>query len=327
MSIPPVSLHALRRFLFLLLAVSMLLGGCAKVPYQDGGPEFERNLPVWRDTPQVEVGRPNIVVDVLGNIVALPSKLLLWNWSVGNRNVSDETIASLSTYLQDNDLKNVKVRVNQYAPGAEWRRLFTNKSMNIFWRSTLGLFSTAMYTILPGRVFGGDSYNPYTNTISIYSDHKGIVVHEGGHAKDLYNRRLKGLYSALYIIPLVPLWHEAQATGDAIGYLRDRAQTEEEKDAYKILYPAYGTYIGGSLTQFLPVDLATSYAIQAAVVIPGHIIGRIKAAGVDDRGRAVSRVDCHIARRREVGGYGFCWRPVSRTEKLTAWSETISCQR
>jgi len=276
------TLRYLRKLVLLSLVLSVFLGGCAKVPYQYGGPEFERNLPVWRDSPQVEIGRPHLFVDVLGNIFALPSKLLLWNWNVGDRDVSDETIQALTTYLDENDLKNVKVRVNQYAPGGEWHRLFRNKSMNIFWRASFGVLTTSLYTILPGRVFGGDNYNPYTNTISIYSDHNAIVIHEGAHAKDLYNRRLKGLYSALYAIPLVPLWHESQATGDAVGYLRNQDRSEEEKAAYKVLYPAYGTYIGGSLVQFLPVDLLTSYAIQAAVVVPGHIVGRIKAAAVDD---------------------------------------------
>ena len=282
------SLRFFRQLVFVSLVFTILLGGCAKVPYHYGGPELERNLPAWRDTPQVEVGRPNVFVDVLGNIFALPSKLLLWNWHVGDRDVSDETITALSTYLHENDLQNVKIRINQYAPGGEWHRLFRNKSMNIFWRATFGVLSTSLYTILPGRVFAGDNYNPYTNTISIYSDHKAIVVHEGAHAKDLYNRRLKGLYAALYAIPLVPLWHEAQATGDAVGYLRERTLTEEEKAAYKILYPAYGTYVGGSFTQFLPVDWLTRYAIQVAVVVPGHIVGRIKAAAVDD-----NQVDPH----------------------------------
>ena len=52
------------------------------------------------------------------------------------------------------------------------------------------------YTAFPERIFaafpfigGGDHYNPYTNTINIYSDHRAIVLHEGGHAKDFARRR------------------------------------------------------------------------------------------------------------------------------------------
>lgn len=273
--------NRLRYTLFLLATIALLFGGCAKVPYQYGGLQTERNLPVWRDTPQIETGRPNIVLDVLGNIYSLPSKLILLNWRVGNHNIAPETAAALETYLQENDLQNVKVRINQYAPGAEWRRLFKNRSMHIFWRATLGVLTTSMYTILPGRVFGGDSYNPYTNTISIYSDLPVIAIHEGGHAKDLFNRSRKGLYSAIYALPGVALWHEAQATGDAVGYLRDKEQLAGEKSAYRTLYPAYGTYLGGTLANALPVDLGTRYLIQLGLVIPGHIVGQIKAATTD----------------------------------------------
>jgi len=268
---------------FLILTTTLLFGGCAKVPYQYGGLQEDRNLPVWRDTPQIETGQKNIILDVLGNIYSLPSKMILLDWRIGNHNISPETAKVLETYLQENDLNNVKVRINQYAPGAEWCRLFKNRSMNIFWRATFGLLSTTIYTILPGRVFGGDNYNPYTNTISIYSDHPAILLHEGGHAKDLYNRPYKGLYSAIYVIPGVALWHEAEATGDTIGYLRDKEQVADEKSAYRILYPAYGTYLGGALTDLFPVDLGPGYLIQLGVAIPGHLVGQIKAVTIDEK--------------------------------------------
>ncbi|OGV60062.1 MAG: hypothetical protein A2283_19855, partial [Lentisphaerae bacterium RIFOXYA12_FULL_48_11] len=217
--------------------------------------------------------------DILGNIFSIPSKILLLHWKVDRHNISSNTVSSLRRYLADNEMNSVKVRLNEYAPGGEWSRLFRNKSVGAGWRYTLGLFSALGYTIFPGRLFGGDNFNPFTDTISIYSDLPTIAMHEAGHAKDATMRTYRGTYAAIRLIPLVALYQEALATGDAIGYLRDKQITEKEKEAYKILYPAYATYIGGEASTFFD---GPGYLFTLAAVIPAHIIGRCKAAGVND---------------------------------------------
>lgn len=262
------------------LILLLVASGCAAVPYRYSGPLENREI--WRDTPQVETGRPNGFLDTVGNVVSVPAKLLLLSSRVDNHRISAETAAAIEAYLQQNDLRNVKVRLNQYAPGGEWIRLFRNRTMNIGWRATLGVLTTAMYTVFPGRVFGGDNFNPFTNTISLYSDHPAIALHEAGHAKDFSERRYKGIYAATRLLPLVPLYQEAKATGDAVGYLRDRQSAQEEKNAYKILYPAYCTYVGGEFLNLVPVGGDLYYLIQYGAVIPGHIAGRLKAAMVDE---------------------------------------------
>ena len=72
-----------------------------------------------------------------------------------------------------------------------------------------------------------------------------------------------------------------------VGYYRDKQLVEDEKNAYKVLYPAYGTYIAGEalwwIEWFVEVPIWTEYAVQFGVAIPGHIIGRIKASTVEDR--------------------------------------------
>jgi len=252
------------------------LTACATVPYVPGqGIEGPRTLPLRPGEAQIERGRPSPFLDGLGHyVLSLPTKLLLWNWDVDNHEISPETEARMAKYLADNDLHQVKVRLNEYAPGAEWRRLIHNRAVNGFWR----------YTILPGRAFagllGGDHYNPFTNTISLYSDHPAVALHEAGHAKDFAQRKYKGTYGALRILPLVPLYQEGLATGDAIGYDRDLGLTEAEKADYKVLYPAYGTYVVGEGLRWISTPWA--YPIQLAAAIPGHIVGRIKAAGVEE---------------------------------------------
>jgi hypothetical protein len=263
------------------------LAACATVPYVAGrGIESPDTLPLRPDEEQIERGRPSPLLDGLGHYVfSLPTKLLLWNWHVDDHDISPETEARLAKYLADNDLHEVKVRLNEYAPGAEWRRLVHNRAVSGFWRYTVGALTVGLYTILPGRLFagllGGDHYNPYTHTIHLYSDHPAVALHEAAHAKDFAQRKYQGTYGALRILPVVPLYQEAVATGDAVGYDRDRELTEAEKADYKVLYPAYGTYVVGEGLRW--ISTPWPYAILLAGVLPGHIVGRIKAAGVDDR--------------------------------------------
>jgi hypothetical protein len=270
------------RFVRLLLAVLALAGaGCATVPYR-----YVENLEkpnIYRlpaGEPQVEWGRPNKFLDTFGWVVGIPSKILLLNLRVDNHRVEPAIEAALAGYLQRNGLENTKVRVNQYRPGAEWRRLFRNKAVAPGWRYSLGVVSVASYTVFAGRVFGGDNYNPYTNTISLYSDLVSTAIHEGGHAKDFAGKEMKGTYAAVYSLPFAPLYYEAKATNDALGYLRAERSVTEQKQGYKVLYPAYGTYIGGSIGDWLPPPY--NYAVELAVLVPCHVAGRIQAACIDE---------------------------------------------
>ena len=71
------------------------------------------------------------------------------------------------------------------------------------------------------------------------------------------------------IIPGVDLYQESKASKETIGYLKETHDHSTELSAYKILYPAYGTYVGGYL--FPPIG-----TVAGALV--GHVAGRSKPA-------------------------------------------------
>lgn len=264
--------------LFALLLCPFVVG-CASTPYQ-----YQTNLITHPDLdfeegePQIERGKPRKFVDSVGWVVGIPGKILLWNRRVDNHDVSPETEAAIAAYLEKNGLDQVKVRVNEYDPLGEWRRLRKNKAVGWGWRYTAGTLTALHYTLLPGRIFGGDNYNPFTNTISLYSDLPAVALHEGGHAKDFGSRKWKGTYAVAGALPGVSLWPEAIATNDAIGYLRAEENYDEEQQAYRVLYPAYATYIAGAASPLLPYG---DLLITAGAVIPGHLVGRWKAKGVE----------------------------------------------
>jgi hypothetical protein len=176
-------------------------------------------------------------------------------------------------------MREVKVRLNEYAPFGEWKRLVNNDAVGWGYRYTFGMINWLFYTLLPGRILGGDAYNPYTNSIYLYSDVPVVGLHEGGHAKDIAGRKWKGSRAALYMVPVAPLFFEARASNDALGYSLD-TDPKLLESGYKMLYPAYGTYVGGTALGGVPVVGPLAGAIGA---IPGHVIGRIKASRVRER--------------------------------------------
>ena len=251
------------RVLTWLVAIS-LTGCTSQIPYVGQGPH-----------PQITRGRPIPPIDFLGNVFALPAKLILLNWHVDDHVVSEKTESYLVRYvdLSQSVTEGTHFSLNEYAPGMALKRLIKNKKVAWPYRLLLGLPLTLIGDVLlPGRLFagllGGDSYNPFTDTVSIYSDHPAIALHEAGHSHDFNRRRYKGTYALIRLIPFVNLYQEFMASDEAITHLIETGDRTQEIAAYKILYPAYGTYVGGYF-------LIPGGSIVGAV--GGHILGRMKA--------------------------------------------------
>lgn len=267
----------MRRNLVLILASLSFLApaiGCYSNPLAPREiPLAEAQLApqILDDRPLIQRGKPQPIIDTVGWVVGIPGKILLWDRRVDNHRIGYETEAMIAEYIEQNQLDGVRVRVNQYRPGEDWSRLVRNKSVGAGWRYTFGTLSVLGETLLPGRVFGGDHYNPYTNTIHLYSDIPAIALHEAAHAKDFARRKWKGTYAAIYTLPVVPLYHESVATADVFAYLEAEKSPEDLAAASRILYPAYGTYAGNAAgTVFSPYGTPLYFA----GLIGGHVMGR-----------------------------------------------------
>ncbi|HBC55622.1 MAG TPA: hypothetical protein DCZ03_00520 [Gammaproteobacteria bacterium] len=272
--------YLIRYFLIAaLLHTVVLQSGCATLAPAYYAEEHDNSLTPVEDY-RFSHGRDLAPLDTLGNIISIPNKLLLWDKTIENHHITPATEHILKAYLDDHGLYDVKVRVNQYAPLGELQRLINNEQVGIGWRVTIGALSVLYYTLFVGRIFGGDSYNPFTNTISLYSDSIPIALHEGGHASDFASKKYKGTYAFINAIPFTSLYFEGVATNNVLEFLNENNAYEEYKRAYEVLFPAYGTYVGGSL-----IDLRLSYGpgasdqvLYLAPVLIGHIVGRIKSS-------------------------------------------------
>lgn len=256
----------------LLAALSMNSIGCQVLAPVPIAVDSQQMAPALVDSklPQVEIGRPQPIIDGIGWVVGIPDKLLLWDRRIDQHKISEQTIESTVDYLQANNLPHIKVRANQYAPLEDWHRLTQNTTVAWPWRYSLGALSVAGEAILPGRIVGGDHFNPFTQTIHLYSDVPAVALHEAAHAKDFTRRTYQGSYAAAYLF--VPLWHETLATQDVFSFLEQRENQAGLAEANRILYPAYGTYVGGAIGNFVP---AYSGPIYYTSVIVGHINGRM----------------------------------------------------
>ena len=246
-----------------------------------------RELEATTRSEPIERGLKRPVIDGIGWVVGIPRKIILWDIRVDNHHVSPDTEQAIEKYLAENELDHVKVRINQYAPVSDWRRLRQNKAVAWPYRYTLGVVSVACEAVLPGRVFGRDYYNPYTATVHIFSDVPALAVKQAGHSKDYTRRTYPGTYSLASIVPLLDLWPQAIATGDALAYAERHGDADLEREEYRILYPAYGSSMGGVVGDavagaFLP--------IYAGTVVAGHVVGRWEARRVEDGRASLARM-------------------------------------
>ena len=201
--------YSLMRFRLLAIFVAFALVGCAtSTPYVGQGPH-----------PQITRGHPLPPIDIIGNFFALPIKLILFHWKVDNHAVSGQTETHLVKYIDSplTETEGTHYSLNEYAPGRALGRLVKNRKVAWPYRLFIGFPVTLIVDVLlPGRLFagliGGDMYNPYTDTVEIYSDLPSIALHEAGHSHDFNKRRFKGTYAFVRIIPFVDLFQEYQAS-------------------------------------------------------------------------------------------------------------------
>ncbi len=254
----------------ILLALAAI--GCAA-----GHPERLSNPKSLR----VEYGEPNRFVDGVGWVLGVPNKLALWDRRADNHAISPETEVKLVEYIEDNGLQDVLVRVNQYDPLGEWKRLGSNRKVGAGWRYTVGTLNMLKYTLLPGRLWGDDWYNPYTDTINLYSDLAPLALSEAAYAKDVRERDYPGGYSAVQELPIVGMWHETLASSDVLEYVESRGTEEEREETYRILYPDYGGSWGGQVASFLPWGSVFGRLAGAAV---GHAANGVRSVmGSDEQ--------------------------------------------
>ncbi|MGL4513200.1 MAG: hypothetical protein ACRCT8_08925 [Lacipirellulaceae bacterium] len=246
---------------------------------QSGAPPAIQPLATLGPQIDLERGDPNGVLDGVGWVLGIPSKLVLWDSRVNNHAVSEKTVEDATEFLADNGVSGVMVRVNQYDPLGEWQRLIENDKVGVGWRATVGSLYTLGYSVLPGRLFGGDWYNPFTDTVHVYSDVPALALEQAAAAKDTREKTHPGFYSAVRLLPFVGIVHEARSKQKVFAHVDANGTVEERAEARRVLQPQMGAEVGGQAALLAPGAQALLSVGGAAV---GHVVGRVQAARIED---------------------------------------------
>ena len=206
-------------------------------------------------------GKENKIVDTLRSFFSIPMKLLLWNRTVGSGELHKDAETAVKLALAEGGVSaDTHISVNEYNPKIIWQRTFQNDKTSILSKVTLGTLSALIYTVIPGRLIHGlrglpgaegDHYNPFADTIVLYSDNLDIALHEAGHAIDFSEKQKKhigpGLYTLARFFFPIGLYQEAVASGKAFKFTKTHGASEDVRSSYALLFPAFGTYLATSI--------------------------------------------------------------------------------
>jgi hypothetical protein len=283
----------------ILLTMLALAGTAATLRGEDVPPQaypapIDARLSV---EPQFEHGRPRKVVDAVGWVFGVPKKIILWDRRAVNHHVSAETEQGLAQYMEANGLDSTKVRINQYDPVGEWRRLGANKEVGPGWRYSVGAFHTLIYTLLPGRLFGADRYNPYTDSVYIYSDITCLAQEQASYAKLVHARRYPGTYATLTSLPVVRLWPSKQAKNDVLDYTLASGTPDQHYEATRVLYAEFGAEMGSQASIFVGSNLPLTLA-GAGI---GHVAAKYNAGTAPHLPPTEPNVELSARQSAEIG--------------------------
>src|SRR5262249_55955205 len=127
------------------------------------------------------------------------------------------------------------------------------------------------------RLFGSDRYNPYTDSVYIYSDIPCLAQEQASYAKLIRGQRHPGTYVALTSLPFVQLWPEKEVKTDVLDYTLAYGTPAQQTEATHILYAEYGAEVGHQASVLFGAGIPLTLA-GAGV---GHISASAQDAAAD----------------------------------------------
>ncbi len=229
-----------------VLMATAIVGGCARDIYRYGS--FADSAGDKPAQVLVRHGEPHKTLDRLSDIVSWPRRAILPELP-DRRNIAPETVEQVTRYLDQNDLQGVQVSVRDYQPREQWRRLRQSRVVPPLTRYSFGSLSVVRYTLFPGRVFGRNAYNPYTDTLYVNSNTPALLLHEAAFAKNVRRQVFPGPYAVASHLPILAGWSEFDGANEVLGYARAEHDWGLEEEAYQQVYPKVGatTLVGAAI--------------------------------------------------------------------------------
>ncbi|PIN78408.1 hypothetical protein COV14_03830 [Candidatus Woesearchaeota archaeon CG10_big_fil_rev_8_21_14_0_10_33_12] len=204
--------------------------------------DFSKNFTIETERYTIVKKEEPLISRVIGHINSIPAKLFFWDWNVGKGLDKEKTRAIISILENNENIKDLTVRINHNQAIYDYFRLFTDKKVAkrnpLIPRILMGI-PTSILGELFAELSRGDYYNPMNQTVVLFSNIKSISAHEIGHHKDCQRFGSDWIYASAAVFPPVVLYREWQASQNAKHILSD----EDKWQFNRYLIPAFFTYL------------------------------------------------------------------------------------
>ena len=183
-------------------------------------------------------------------------------------------LAVAQEYLALHGFTEMYVDFRAYEPAEQWRRLRANQNISGFWKYTGGALQHLHYCLVPDRVLRRDSYNVFTNTLSINSTRPERTLYAAATAKYLCERNYPGAFATGCYFPVVPLVRDYCVANDALSYARYRQDWELEQRLYPHVYGRFGSELVSQGTSLFPQFALLPFYVRPMLSLGGRVVGR-----------------------------------------------------
>ena len=191
-------------------------------------------------TNTMEYGLDDPLSRMVSFVGSMPIRVILASAKVAGY-PHEETQKDIAAAISQLGLENTTVRLGYSRVLHDTYRLFTDdnvKNISLVGRLLLGVPTTLVAGLL-GKFTRTDYYNPFTKTVTLYSDVPAIVRHELGHAKDFQSGNYPSLYALARGILPITWYQELKAS-----WIAHRSLNAEQKgQTGRYLMPAFATYL------------------------------------------------------------------------------------
>ncbi len=255
-----------------------LLTGCIQKSYRYGIANQDLLATLPRTPTLITIGGDHPRIDSIERTVQYPKKIFR-QWFPPSKPEADpsdlrlQAVQSATDYLDENGLKGVYVDVREYNPDEQWNRLVNNQRISSFWKYTGGTLYHLGYCVLPGRAIGMDSYNGFTNTLSINSTSPSNSLLRAGYVKKLYDQRYPGTYIASNWLPILPLVRDTSVASDVLTYARMKENWPIEKELLPQVYAQLGGDTVSQATSLIPGFAYLPFYFKPVLAVAGRAAG------------------------------------------------------
>ncbi len=184
-----------------------------------------------------------------------------------------QAMGTACVYLQQQGLDDVYVETQTYQPGQQWQRLKENQRIHPVWKYTGGSLSVLSSTIFPPRLFRRDSYNPFTNTLSLNSQNSASSLSAAADVRLSVAARYPGVRAMAGWVPIVPVKQSIDNANEILSFTQAEGDFQFQRQLYPFAYRLVGRRIVLEAIPFTLGGQSLPFYATPALGVAGGAIG------------------------------------------------------